>query len=79
MEHKWAIYHHAGKLMFIRSWMRRVHVLADVKQEDDAVHVTKIEWQNRGLANTVVQPSKAAAGLFKPRLAQSPYLPYYYL
>ncbi|MBI3723647.1 ankyrin repeat domain-containing protein [bacterium] len=31
MEHKWAIYHHAGRLIFARTWQRRAFVVADVR------------------------------------------------
>ena len=42
MEHKWAIYHHAGKLIFIRSWLREVMVVAEVTQHDDSIEVIQI-------------------------------------
>ena len=33
MEHKWAIYYHAHRLIFVRTWQRRVFVTADVRFE----------------------------------------------
>ncbi|HEX7287677.1 MAG TPA: hypothetical protein VF532_15925 [Candidatus Angelobacter sp.] len=32
MEHKWAIFHQQNKLLFVRSWQRKVFVVADVEQ-----------------------------------------------
>ncbi len=41
MEHKWAIYHHQGKILFIRSWVRQVFATATVKQDQDFVEITE--------------------------------------
>src|ERR1051326_354396 len=30
MEHKWAIFHRAGRVLFVRSWTRKVHVIAEL-------------------------------------------------
>ncbi|HJU40756.1 MAG TPA: ankyrin repeat domain-containing protein [Tahibacter sp.] len=42
MEHKWAIFHHRGKLIFVRSWLRRVVAVADIVAHADAVEVTRV-------------------------------------
>ena len=42
MEQKWAIYYHNNQLIFIRSWLREVFVVADTIQEDNKLVVTKI-------------------------------------
>lgn len=42
MENKWAIYYHDNRLIFIRSWMREVFVVADTVQEENKLIVTKI-------------------------------------
>ena len=36
MEHKWAIYFHRGKILFVRSWQRRVDVIAEVSADSSA-------------------------------------------
>ncbi len=48
MEHKWAIYHHDGEILFVRSWMRLVYVAAQVEQEGEEVTVTKIDGSFAG-------------------------------
>lgn len=42
MEHKWALYHHDGEILCVRSWQRRVFVAAQVEQREDEVTVTAI-------------------------------------
>jgi hypothetical protein len=42
MEHKWALYHHDGEILVIRSWQRRVHVAAQVEQEGKEVRIEAI-------------------------------------
>jgi hypothetical protein len=42
MEHKWAIYHHQGHILFVRSWTHKVHLIADVRTEGDHIRITKI-------------------------------------
>ena len=37
MEHKWAIYFHQGRILFIRSWLRAVVAKATVDQSGDEV------------------------------------------
>lgn len=43
MEHKWALYYHDGRILFIRSWQRKVVATADVDCHQDGVaHVTSL-------------------------------------
>ncbi|PQO44151.1 ankyrin repeat domain-containing protein [Blastopirellula marina] len=42
MEQKWAIYYLAGKILFIRSWMREVYVTADVQVFADHAEITSV-------------------------------------
>lgn len=42
MEHKWAIYYHGDKIIFVRSWLREVWVIADTVQENGQLRVTSI-------------------------------------
>lgn len=42
MEDKWAIYFHRGQLLFIRSWLRLVLVVAQVHPNEDNVEVTSL-------------------------------------
>lgn len=43
MEHKWAIYFHENKILFVRSWLRQVFVVAETKQENNQLIVHKIK------------------------------------
>ena len=45
MEHKWALYYHCGQILCIRSWLRRVQVLADVRLTGDHVEIRAIHGQ----------------------------------
>ena len=45
MEQKWAIYYHENKLLFIRSWLREVYVIAETVQENKQVIITKIHGE----------------------------------
>lgn len=43
MEHKWAIFYRQGRLIFVRSWLREVYVVADVKRiSDEEIEVTQL-------------------------------------
>jgi hypothetical protein len=42
MEEKWAIFHHQGHIIFVRSWTHNVHLIADVQTEGDHIRITKI-------------------------------------
>lgn len=42
MENKWAIYFHQDKILFIRSWLREVFVVAETVQENKQLLVHKI-------------------------------------
>ncbi len=37
MEHKWAVYFHGGRILFIRSWLRKLVATADVEFGNDSV------------------------------------------
>lgn len=42
MEHKWAIYFDGEFLIFVRSWLREVFVIARTTQKDNVLHVEQI-------------------------------------
>ncbi len=42
MEHKWAIYFHRGQMIFIRSWLRQVEVVAQTQARGDSIDVTTL-------------------------------------
>lgn len=37
MEHKWAIYYHGGRILFIRSWLRKLMATAEVACGEDGI------------------------------------------
>lgn len=45
MENKWAIYFHQNKILFIRSWLREVFVIAETIQENNQLIVKKINGE----------------------------------
>lgn len=47
MEHKWAIFHRqsghrSGRIFFVRSWTRKVHVIAELTSREGSVQVTRL-------------------------------------
>lgn len=42
MEQKWAIFFHQNTLLFVRSWLRKVMVAAETRQQDGRLVVTKL-------------------------------------
>jgi hypothetical protein len=42
MEHKWAIFYHDKRIIFVRSWLREVRVVAKVIQKQNGIEVTEI-------------------------------------
>jgi hypothetical protein len=42
MEHKWAIFHHRGEIICVRSWRRNVQVTARIEQRDAYVQITRV-------------------------------------
>ena len=42
MEHKWALFHHRGKVICVRSWSRKVQVVAKVEPRHDHVEITQV-------------------------------------
>ena len=42
MEHKWAIFHRRGRILFVRSWTRKLHVIAELSQGEGCVQVSRI-------------------------------------
>lgn len=42
MEHKWALFYHRGEIICVRSWARRVQVVARVEQRQDHVEITRV-------------------------------------
>jgi hypothetical protein len=51
MEHKWAIYFDGENLIFVRSWQRRVHVVAKTIQENDQLIIKHITGSFMGEEN----------------------------
>jgi hypothetical protein len=41
MEHKWAVFHHSGRVLFVRSWVRRVFVTATIRVEAGHAEITE--------------------------------------
>jgi Ankyrin repeats (3 copies) len=42
MEHKWALFYHGGQLICVRSWTRRVQVVAQVEVRGDSAELTRV-------------------------------------
>ena len=42
MEHKWALYYHRGEVICVRSWLRKVQVVARVEQRHDHVEIIQV-------------------------------------
>jgi hypothetical protein len=42
MEHKWAIFHRAAKILFVRSWTRELYAMADVTTHENEIELTEI-------------------------------------
>jgi len=42
MEHKWAIFHRRSRLLFVRSWTRKLHVVADLAAQNGSVAITRL-------------------------------------
>jgi hypothetical protein len=42
MEHKWAIFHHQQRILFVRSWTRKLHAVAELSSGEGYVEVRKI-------------------------------------
>ncbi|HKV92233.1 MAG TPA: hypothetical protein VJW20_06775 [Candidatus Angelobacter sp.] len=52
MEHKWAVFyrqsryrqssHRQGRIFFVRSWTRKVHVIAELATREDSVQITRL-------------------------------------
>jgi len=42
MEDKWALFHHGGEIICVRSWQRAVYAIAQVHQHSDHVEITQI-------------------------------------
>ncbi len=42
MEHKWALFYHRGDIICVRSWQRKVQVVARVEQHHDHLEVTQV-------------------------------------
>ncbi len=42
MEDKWAVFYHDKKIIFVRSWLREVQVVAQVIQKKDSIEITDI-------------------------------------
>jgi hypothetical protein len=42
MEHKWAIFHRDGRILFVRSWTRKLHVMAGLSPHEGRVEITRL-------------------------------------
>jgi hypothetical protein len=42
MEHKWAIFHRGGRILFVRSWTRKLHVIAELAAGERSVEIKKL-------------------------------------
>lgn len=42
MEHKWALFHHGGSILCVRSWLRQVWVIAHARAIPNAIEITDI-------------------------------------
>ena len=42
MEHKWAIFHNAARILFVRSWTRELYAVADVTKRSNEIELTEI-------------------------------------
>ena len=42
MEHKWAIFYHSKQIICVRSWLRKVYLVADIEEFSGYIKVTKI-------------------------------------
>lgn len=42
MEHKWAIFHRQQRILFVRSWTRKLHVIAELTAREGYVEITRI-------------------------------------
>jgi hypothetical protein len=42
MEHKWAIFHRRGRILFIRSWTRKLHVIAELSAGEGCVRIKRL-------------------------------------
>jgi len=41
MEHKWALFYHRGEVICVRSWLRKVQVVAHIERRHDHVEITQ--------------------------------------
>ena len=42
MEHKWALFYHREQVICVRSWLRKVQVVARVEQRHDHIEITEV-------------------------------------
>lgn len=43
MEHKWALFHHGGQIICVRSWLRSVQLIATLEPREGYVEITRIQ------------------------------------
>ena len=43
MENKWAIFFHQNRIIFVRSWLRKVVVTAEISQQNGLLYIQKIK------------------------------------
>src|ERR1700739_491552 len=42
MAHKWALFHRSGRILFVRSWTRKLHVIAELSHGESSIQVSRI-------------------------------------
>jgi hypothetical protein len=45
MEHKWALFHHAGQVLFVRSWQRQVLVTATTRPSNGYIELSEVRGE----------------------------------
>lgn len=43
MEHKWAVFYHQSKILFVRSWQRKVYLTANVRSGPGQIELTQLD------------------------------------
>lgn len=74
MEHKWAIYFHADKLIFVRSWLRQVFVTAKTRQENGLLIVESVQGKfgNEAPAHTLAILHFLMTGYVRNQIVPAP-------
>ena len=65
MEHKWALFLHRGRILFVRSWLRQVVAAADVRIADGHVELTTLRGHILALDEPPLLASRAVDFLIR--------------